>query len=62
MGRRDAAARVIAGRGRRAGRDWSLPLTRSERHIRLNTAVDAQKYRDLLRAWGRLEARDSGEE
>ena len=35
-------------------------LTRQGRHVRLDVAVDAREYRELLRIWGRREAWDWG--
>jgi Uma2 family endonuclease len=37
-------------------------FTRSGRHVRLDVAVDARKYWDLLRVWSRREAWDWGED
>jgi hypothetical protein len=35
-------------------------LTRRGKHVRLDVAVDARKFRDLLRVWTRTEAWDWG--
>jgi len=35
-------------------------LTRRERHVRLDVAVDTRKYRELLRVWTRRDAWDWG--
>jgi hypothetical protein len=37
-------------------------LTRRGRHVHLDVAVDARKYREWLRVWARREAWDWGEE
>jgi len=37
-------------------------LTRRGRHIRLDVAVDARKFRELLRIWGKREAWDWGDD